>query len=165
MEQKYKLKQVKQYLLEQSAVRFKGIVTPTEKNPVDFLKNFFVHNSSKETVFHEGTVLYEAAGRRRSIGDIYRIAAFYFPKLTLTTTYKTLIQMCAEGKIISSICLQTGKRVYRATKGTEAAYFNGVATDEYTTDLTKFEMYAKCPKSSGAWGYGYNETNLKFIEI
>lgn len=165
MVQKYTLKQIKSFLKNEPFLKFSGIEKPNEKNPVSFIENFFKYNKERETVYVGNGHTQSKAGLRRSVGDIFRICYTYFPKLTMTTLYKTLLRMSAEGKLISSICMETGLRVYRATKDGEKSYFNGQKIDEFTVDLTQFEEIKNCVSSAPNWGYEYNENHIKFIKV
>lgn len=166
MEQKYAFSDIKEYLKNLSPLRFHNLTKDDlkEKNPRDFLNAFFRYNREYNTIYGNGK-LQTNAGCRRSIGDIFRITFYYFPKVRLTTIYKTLLTMVGESHCLSSICLATGLRVYRATKEGEKAYFNGEKIDEFTTDFNQFEELANCKSLGGAWGESYGADNIKFINV
>lgn len=165
MEQKYTLKQIKTFLKKEPFLKFSGLEKPDEKNPVAFIERFFHYNKQRQTVYVGNGHVQCESGLRRSIGDIFKICYHYFPKLTMTTLYKTLIRMSSEGKVISSICMATGLRVYRATKDGEKSYFNGQRIDEFTVDLNQFEEIKACKASQPDWGFSYDEKNIKFVNV
>jgi hypothetical protein len=162
--QKDRLAKIKQYLADQPQIKFKDIDVPDEKNPKDFLANFFKHNKASHTVFLNHKV-YCKSQVRRSIGDIYRITLFYFPKASLTKLYRNILDLISEEQVLSSICEATGLRVYRACKKDDTACFNGAKTDEFGVDFTQFEEFEGCSPEEGFWGYNFGKDKIKFVDV
>lgn len=160
----YTLKQIKDYLRSLKIIKFSGIEKDDLNGLTDLLDRLLLLNSQSATVFTNGKLQTES-GSRRSIGDLYRIVSYYYPKITLTTLYQHLFGLIAENKVISSICMETGMRVYRATKGSEYGFLNGTPIDEFGVDLKQFDNFDQCENKEGKWGYEYTEEQIKFIRI
>lgn len=163
--QRYTFGQIKRHLQEQPALHFRGLTKEdVGRGLTKFSNHFFEYNSKFDT--YQGNSLQTPKGRRRSIGDIYRIFYYYFPKMTLTHVYQIVIQQIAKGIALSAICNATHMRVYRGVKkGYESHYFNGEETDEFGIDIKQFEEFKGCPREIGSWGVGVTSKNLKLIEL
>lgn len=159
----YTYKEIKEYLQAQSAIKFNGLSKEDVGNKLNvFFDKLLVWNKERDTVFTNNK-LHTNAGKRRSIGDLYRITYFYFPKVKLITVYRELLEIIGKGAALSSICMETGLRVYRYTD--KEAFFNGTPIDEFGTDITTIEGYEKCKPKVDYWGYEYTEDNIKFVQI
>lgn len=158
----YTLRQVKTYLQGKKELKFAGL---DEISLSDLLENILTYNKDYDTIYAGSRRLQTEKGHRRSIGDLFRIIYFYHPKITLTTLYKSLFKSIVAGRVLSSICMDTGMRVYRATKGNEKGFLNGSPTDEFGTELADFEHFEECQSKESKWGYEYTEEHLKFIQI
>lgn len=158
------LKKIKLYLQNLAPIKFKNFEL-TEKNPKDFLVNFLKYNKEYDTVYCSNGRVQTEKNKRRSVGDIYRITSFYFPRVTLTTIYETLLENISENKALSSICVSTKMRVYRATSNNEKCYFNGEKIDEFGVDFNNFTNIKTVRSESGYWGAAYTKEHLKQIKI
>lgn len=135
-----------------------------------FLGHFMTeYNNSFNTVYESNGRTQTEPGKRRSIEDIYRVLVYYYPKASLSNTYKRLIKLMQENKIGSAICDEIHKRVYRNLRSNESiSFFNGSLTDEYGVD---FEILGiknidiNLNNSKVGWGHNYNESNIKFVEL
>lgn len=167
MQQKYTFGQIKEYLKGLSPLRFQNLSREDlkEKNPTDFVKNFFKYNSEYKTIYAGNGQTQTVTERRRSLGDIFRITYYYFPKVRLITIYRALLAAIGEGIALSAICQETGLRVYRATKGSESGIFNGEKIDEFYVDFNQFEEINACKPKNGWWGDHYGSNDLKFINV
>jgi hypothetical protein len=161
--EKYKPIEIKTFLRGQPKIKFASLAKPEELTPREFVKNFFKYNSLN-TVYLNNQIQTEG-GKRRSVGDIFRITYFYFPKVKLRTIYEALLESISENKVLSSICTITGTRVYRKTNNNEKGIFNGQGIDEFKTDFSKFEIYPLLKPKPGFWGDNYGEKQLKFVKI
>lgn len=158
------LKKIKVHLKGMAPLKFKNFELQ-EKNAKDFIKNFLSYNKIYDTVYVSNGRLQTLKNKRRSIGDIYRITSYYFPRVTLTTIYETLLENISENKALSSICVSTKMRVYRATSNNEKCYFNGEKIDEFGVDFNNFTNIKTVRSESGYWGAAYTKEHLKQIKI
>lgn len=157
----YTTKQIKDYLKEQPAIKFAGL----EKGDIklsEFKLRILEYNKKYSTVFLNNKVQ-NAAGSRRSVGDLYRISTYYFPRIKLSTIYSMLLSLVADKKAVSAICKLTGMRVYRYDSG--SGYFNGEPTDEFQMDIKKFPEFDNCKSMKDNWGYDYGTEEIKFVNI
>lgn len=135
------LKSVKAYLRTLPKVKLSDGFILKDKNVKSFIKNFLVnYNAQFHTVFAVTGKQQTYRSARRSAHDIYCIASFYFPRLTLTTLYNTLLELCANGGVSTNICTTVNRRVYWYTGYNK---FKCVPTDELSVDITQFENWLK----------------------
>ncbi len=166
------IEKVKAYIKSQGGLKLKGLVKIDEKNPQDFLKRFFsYYNKKLETVYKSNGAIQCMPNKRRSIQDIYLIVLNYFPKASLTKLYIEILKLISENLVISGICLDINKRVYRGTNSGENGYINGVLMDEFQTDLKVFKNKDKKSLTSGllhdseGWGKNRQKDSLEIIEL
>lgn len=157
----YTIKQIKDYLKKLPEIKFHDLEKEDLKLSV-FLENILIYCKNYDTVTLNNTIQTKR-GTRRTVGDLYRITKYYFPRIGLTTVYKSLLKLCAEKTAVSAICQATGTRVYRYDKGN--GYFNSEATDEFYTNLTQFEEFKNCKSIKDNWGYDYTSSKIKYITI
>lgn len=166
-----KIPKIKEYIKSQPGLKLKGIVKPEEKNPQEFLRRFFSYYNKKiETVYKSNGQIQCMPGKRRSLQDIYLITLHYFPKASLTKLYTELLLLISQNLVISAICIDIHKRVYRGVSQGEAGYINGVFSDEFETDLKKFKVdktsiTSKCTHDKGGWGIGRGKDSLTIIKV
>lgn len=167
-----KIDEVKQHIKAQGGLKLKELVKPDEKNPQDFLRRFFsYYNKKLETVYKSNGQIQCLPGKRRSIQDIYLITLHYFPKASLTKLYTEILRLISENLVISGICLDIRKRVYRGTSSGEKGYINGVLCDEYEIDLKTFKGEDKksiTPRLSHdeqGWGKSRGKDNFELIQL
>lgn len=166
------LVKIKKYLQTQSGLKLKGLAKPKEKTPELFLSEFFSnYNKKLETVYTSNGQIQTMPGKRRSIQDIYMIIYHYYPKASLTKLYNRLLLLIANDKVVSSICRDIHKRVYRAKLSDENGFLNGTLTDEFGVDLKTFKgedkigITTKCKHNISGWGTNYTREDLKTIEL
>ncbi len=166
-----KMNNIKIYILSQPKLKLRNLTKPTEKNPKSFLKAFFLnYNKKLETVYCSNGQIQCMPGMRRSISDIFLIVYYYFPKASLTKLYNNLLNLVLEDVIVSSICKDINKRVYRGIKTDEKSFINGTLTDEFKVDLKTFKteegkrITTLCSHNKHGWGIEYGSQHLKFIE-
>lgn len=99
----------------------------------EFLIKFFTnYNIEKATIYVDDKKVQTTSGRRRSVGDIYKICKYYYPNCTfkevLTLLYKTLAVKFKEG-FRFSYCNTIHKRVFYYEQGRPNYVEN--STDEY----------------------------------
>jgi hypothetical protein len=167
--QKYTFGEIKAHLQGQPSLHFRGLSkADVGTGLVKFSNHFFEYNKAYDT--YQGTVLQTPKGKRRTVGDIYRIFYYYFPKIRLTSVYEILIGQISKGNALSAICQLTKTRVYRGINGAakspyEVPYFNGEAVDEFGVDINQFEDLKTCPKEVGSWGVGSTSKDLVFLKL
>lgn len=169
---KEKIAKAKAYILKQSKLKLKGLDKPTEKNPKDFLKAFFTnYNRKLETVYCSNGQHQCHPGKRRSITDIYLITSHYFPKASLSKMYVNLLSLIVKGVVVSSICRDIHKRVYRGVNQGEASFLNGTLMDEFDIDLKTFKdeegnkLTTLCSHNKTGWGNNYTRNDLEIIQL
>ncbi len=169
-----KIEQVKTYIKQQGGLKLKGLTKPDEKNPQDFLRRFFsYYNKKLETVYKSNGQIQCMPNKRRSIQDIYLIVLNYFPKASLTKLYTEILKLISENLVISGICLDIHKRVYRGVNSGEKGYINGVLADEFDIDMKTFKgadkksITSKCSHDEPGlgWGNGRGKDSFETIQL
>lgn len=84
----------------------------TEKKP-EFMANFFDRNNKYNTIFSLSQAPMCSVGRRRSLGDIYMMVKYYYPRATLSSIIPYLYGEDKLGNLKSQFCSSTNKRVFR----------------------------------------------------
>lgn len=105
----------------------------------DFLVKFFkVYNDEKNTIYVSNKTTQTTAGRRRSLGDIYKLCKYYFPDCTLREVvvllYTTLPATIRDG-FRTSYCTTIKKRVWYYEEGDANGVFDRDVVDEYGNKL------------------------------
>lgn len=159
---------IKEDVLKASAIRLKGLDKKDipEKNVADFLQAFFVkYNNQYETVYVSNGKVQTGKGKRRSLQDIFLITYYYFPKASLSKMYLKLSVLLNQGIIVSAICSEINKRVYRAKINYDRGnFFNGPLTDEYGIDFSLMDL-SSCVFNQVGWGTEYTEEQLNIKKL
>lgn len=102
-----------------------------------FLIKFFKeYNNERNTIFVESRATQTEMGKRRSLGDIYKICKYYFPEITLKELIQLLyVDLMAIEGFRSSKCSQIRKRVWYYSEGANHGLLNIGDTDEYGNDV------------------------------
>jgi hypothetical protein len=102
-----------------------------------FLIKFFKeYNNERNTIFVESRATQTEMGKRRSLGDIYKICKYYFPEITLKELMQLLyVDLIAIEGFRSSKCSQIGKRVWYYYQGSSNVLLNTGDTDEYSNSV------------------------------
>ncbi len=105
-----------------------------------FLVLFFEEwNNEKSTIFVADKTVHTVAGRRRSLGDLFRICKYYFPQCTLrqliTSLYREIPTLLTDG-FRTSYCSTIRKRVWYYAEGIENTVANSGQNDEYGNIVT-----------------------------
>ena len=102
-----------------------------------FLIKFFKeYNNERNTIFVESRATQTEMGKRRSLGDIYKICKYYFPEITLKELMKLLyVDLIAIAGFRSSKCSQIRKRVWYYSNGSSNGLLNTGDTDEYSNSV------------------------------
>ncbi len=169
MAHKYSFKEIKEYLMAQPELKFRDLDSVEGIKLKDFLKNFFsIYSERHVTIYAKNGVTQTAHGRRRSIGDIFRITKYYYPKVRLTTVYKEMLLNIQRYKFFSYICAETKLRVYRDTTREvygKGGFFNSEPIDEFGVDFTEFEEFDESLHNSHGGNQEYGLKHLKMIDI
>ena len=98
-----------------------------------FLIKFFKeYNNERNTIFVESRATQTEMGKRRSLGDIYKICKYYFPEITLKELMQLLyVDLIAIEGFRSSKCSQISKRVWYYYQGSSNVLLNTNDDDEY----------------------------------
>lgn len=104
-------------------------------NLQDFLIKFFQsYNEEKNTIYIDTKEIQTEIGKRRSLGDIYKICKYYFPDITLNDVLKELYINLPK-KITrgfrSCYCFTINKRVWYYNVDRTNSVFNTDTKDEY----------------------------------
>jgi hypothetical protein len=129
-----------------SSIRLPGLLRNRKTQTLsDFLRTFFLKwNDEKDTIFVEDRDIQTAAGKRRSVGDIFMICRYYYPTCTLSQVYDILLNqlpITMPSGFRTSYCSTINKRVwyYDATK--ESAQKDLNKADEYSNKIEKLKTY------------------------
>lgn len=76
--------------------------------------------------------------KRRSVGDLFRIALNVFPNINIEDIYDSLYNLMENRDIVSYICQSSHIRVYRNADNNDGG-FKGAAVDEYGFLPEKFK--------------------------
>lgn len=104
-------------LKNRTDIRIIGLLKKRKESPLEFLCKFFTQwNSEKDTIYVESRQAQTKAGKRRSLGDVYLIMKYYYPKISLEEVknllWKDLLTHHKIPRMRSSYCHTINKRVY-----------------------------------------------------
>ncbi len=99
----------------------------------EFMKKFFERNAKYETIHPGNGHTQNVRGARRSLGDIYMIVKYYYPKCTLESILPYFYGNTEQRipNMISQFCQGTQKRVYRPKAGNNPIDYHPEKTNEY----------------------------------
>lgn len=121
--------EVKKELKERSKLKLRDF-EKKEESVQEFIVNLIKkYNKTYYTLDAETDTIQCSPGCRRSLGDIYRITSYYYPKVRLRTVISTLVNNCSvhESDLKSIVCGNIDKRVYSYAVGSFDNFFE---TDE-----------------------------------
>lgn len=127
-----------------SPIRIKGLLKKREETLENFLIKFFVTwNQEKETIFVKTKEVQTTTGKRRSIGDIFLLSLYYYPKTTLREVidiiYDVLFQEVPNFR--SSYCHTIHKRVfYKGGPNQHSHLFDGELPDEHKLTVAEWKQ-------------------------
>ena len=163
-----KISDVRAYIISRPSLKLRDLEKKNlpEKNVEDFLQKFFTkYNSTLDTVLVDTNAKHTSKGLRRSMTDVLLICHYYFPRVSITKTYKRLCSLINSGVIVSALCNAIHMRVYRAkTNYDRGNFFNGCMTDEFGVDFEMFDLSGASFNETG-WGTDYDEDNLNMIKL
>jgi len=129
-----------------SSIRLPGLLRNRKTQSLSgFLRAFFTdYNTNKDTIFVDNRDVQTAAGKRRSVGDIFMICRYYYPTCTLSQVYNILLNYLPTimpSGFRTSYCSTINKRVwyYDATKESAQKDLNSI--DEYGNKIEKLKTY------------------------
>lgn len=108
-------KAIEAKLDKMAPIRVRGLLKKRKETIEEFICTFFRSwNEDKDTICVNNGHTQTAAGARRSLGDIYKICKYYYPKCTLKQVAKVVYEDCFEDVDIfrSSFCSATKKRMF-----------------------------------------------------
>jgi len=138
-----KLEEIQNKIKKEEAIRLPGLLKKRKETLEKFIIKFFNEwNDEKDTIYVDSREVQTEAGCRRSIGDIYLICSYYYPKCTLKEVWTILYGLFKSTKIAgfrSSMCSQIKKRVFYSDPGDDSAIYNKSEKDEYGMVFTDWE--------------------------
>jgi hypothetical protein len=129
-----------------SSIRLPGLLRNRKTQTLtDFLRAFFLTwNDEKDTIFVENRDIQTAAGKRRSVGDIFMICRYYYPTCTLSEVYDKLLNLLPitmPSGFRTSYCSTINKRVWYFDSTKESAQRDLHRADEYGNKIEKLKTY------------------------
>lgn len=129
-----------------SSIRLPGLLRNRKSQILpDFLRTFFLKwNDEKDTIFVENRDIQTAAGKRRSVGDIFMICRYYYPTCTLSEVYDKLLNLLPitmPSGFRTSYCSTINKRVWYFDSTKESAQLDLHKADEYGNKIEKLKTY------------------------
>ena len=121
-------------------IRIRGLLRKRKETIREFLIKFFTEwNSEKETIYVESGEIQTEPGKRRSIGDVYRICKYYYPKCTFKMIKDIVIYLFPENQLNEDVidnfrtshCNTIEKRVYYIYEGEDTEICNKATVNEY----------------------------------
>lgn len=142
------LTEIENKILEMPEIRLKGVLKLRKESLEEFLADFFKKwNNEKITIYTENSKEQTDVAKRRSLGDIFKICKYYYPKCTLQEVthilYHVLPTTINPG-FRSSFCNQIKKRVFYYDPERSGEFYND--EDEYGMSLTWWKVQSKSLK-------------------
>jgi hypothetical protein len=118
------------------AIRIQGILKKRSETLQLFLVRFFTRwNHENDTIFVDTHKVQTAAGKRRSISDIYKICKYYYPACTLRQVKEMLYGGLTGDDIPrfrTSYCHTINKRVwYQGSSDQASSVYDKTTKDEF----------------------------------
>lgn len=114
------------------------ILKKRKENLEEFLFRFFNEwNHEKDTIVIETREVQTAKSRRRSLGDMFMLCRYYYPKCTLkevaTALYKGMFKrtFANDYKMRSSFCGGTQRRMFYITNNKDSIFYDPKQNDEF----------------------------------
>lgn len=128
-------------------IRIRKVLKKRNENLTEFLVKFFTKfNLENDTIFVDSEEIQTAMGKRRSLGDIYKICKYYYPKCTLEEVMRLLYNQTsplfqAIPTFRSSYCSTINKRVwYVGSQGAISEILNTSTNDEYGNNYNTYKQ-------------------------
>lgn len=118
-------------------LRIKGLLKKRKETLKEFIVKFFEEwNEEKDTILADKDKVGKTdtlAGCRRSIGDIYRICQYYYPRCTLNQIRKIVYTELFDDidGFRSSYCYATKKRMFYVDEDEGMGVYNENTKDEF----------------------------------
>lgn len=142
------LKSIKEYLRKEGALHLGIHFKLTDKNPTEFVENFFCKYNRTYNTYEAGdNYVHTPSNAYRSASDVFRITYNYFPRVKLITIYRVIFKMLKEGRLCGTICSTVHKRVYSYCHYPKAGttVFFDAKTDETGLDFKSIPEFAGVP--------------------
>jgi len=122
----------------------------------DFIFRFINNNGVQEVNINNNT----ESGKKyhRTIFDIYRGCLGYDENIIMTEVYPVLEELINEKKLLSHICKDISRRVYRVCDQWTRPYFNSSPIDEYNHNFINID---KKLINAGLYGATHSVKDLK----
>jgi hypothetical protein len=144
---KKKLEEIEKKILEQRVVRLQGFYKSQKKelSLKEFLINFFTqYNNENKTIYKDDKSTQTDVGKRRSLGDIFLICKYYYPKATLKEVVEILYNDLFNDipRFRSSACYQIKKRVfYQGNANQKSEVYDLDDNDEWKVKFNDWKEY------------------------
>jgi len=121
-------------------IRIRGLLRKRKETIREFLIKFFTEwNSEKETIYVESGETQTEHAKRRSMGDVYRICKYYYPKCTFKIIKDIVIDLFPQNQLNeevidtfrTSYCDTINKRVFYVEEGSFTEICNKTTHNEY----------------------------------
>jgi len=123
------------------AIRLPGLLRNRKTETLkQFLVKFFKEwNEEKDTIYADNRDVQTAAGKRRSIGDLFMICRYYFPNTTVKQLYNCLINelpTAIPDGFRGSYCNTINKYVFYFNEGGNNGFYDRERNNEYGYTFT-----------------------------
>jgi len=140
------LEKITKNICDNDPIRISGLLKKRTESVEEFLTKFFTTwNQEKPTIYLDKRVQTEP-DKRRSLGDIYLIVHYYYPRIGLKRVLRFLYQSGPDlvPRFRSSFCSTIKKRVfYQGDEAQSTGYFDEDLNDEYGKTIKKWEDLLK----------------------
>lgn len=100
----YKLPQIEAYLLKEGLLRLDSITSLKGDSLSEKIMDFFEQNNVYSTYTVSDDSLQCSSGKRRTIGDIFRIIKYYEADVSLEDIYNEVDNLTRERKLYATLC-------------------------------------------------------------
>lgn len=132
--------EIEEKILQNRDIRFEKLLKKNiPSNLTDFLIKFFTtYNVEKNTIYVDDKEVQTQLGKRRSLGDIFKLCKYYFPNCTLREVlvllYNTLPTKITSG-FRTSYCNTIKKRVWYYNDTQRNGVYGEATLDEFGNNI------------------------------
>ncbi len=118
---------------EETPLRVRGLFKKRKETLNEFITKFLSNwNLKNDTIYVDTEEVQCSPDRRRSLGDIYNICLYYYPKCTIEEVATMLYILCDEDEgFRTSYCYTICKRVFYFEEGSPNEIINRSKADEF----------------------------------
>lgn len=130
-------------ILAEGSLRIQGLLKKREETSKEFLRTLFKKwNSELNTLNVPNGTVQTVPNKRRSLGDIFRIVRYYYPRTSLKTVINVIYDDLFDSvpKFRSSYCSTINKRVfYKGGTNQESHIYDQNTKDEYGLTIQEWK--------------------------